>query len=85
MLQEDHGQPIFGIQINLNCMDSDPVIFATTAHNRVGGDRTDSCVVCSSVSLLYSCIQRQPIRPSRSLFYAFVFKDNLLSIISMPH
>ncbi|XP_076445382.1 polycomb protein EED-like [Babylonia areolata] len=34
-LKEDHGQPIFGIQINLNCCDSDPVVFATTAHNRV--------------------------------------------------
>ncbi|KAK7108755.1 hypothetical protein V1264_016430 [Littorina saxatilis] len=34
-LKENHGQPIFGIQVNLNCSDSDPVIFATAAHNRV--------------------------------------------------
>ncbi|KAL8585801.1 hypothetical protein ACOMHN_037364 [Nucella lapillus] len=34
-LKEDHGVPIFGIQVNLNSYDSDPAIFATTAHNRV--------------------------------------------------
>nr|KAG5708869.1 hypothetical protein BaRGS_009278 [Batillaria attramentaria] len=34
-LKENHGQPLFGVQINLNCADSDPVIFATVGHNRV--------------------------------------------------
>ena len=34
-LQENHGQPIFGVQVNLNCAESDPVVFATAAHNRV--------------------------------------------------
>lgn len=34
-LKENHGQPIFGIQVNLNCADSDPVIFATAGFNRI--------------------------------------------------
>jgi len=34
-LKEDHGQPLFGIVVNLNMKDSDPVLFATVGHNRV--------------------------------------------------
>ncbi|XP_067676757.1 polycomb protein EED-like [Haliotis asinina] len=34
-LKEDHGQPIFGIQVNMNVRDGEPVMFATTGCNRV--------------------------------------------------
>ncbi|XP_050416872.1 polycomb protein EED [Patella vulgata] len=35
ILHEDHGQPIFGVQINLNAPEQDPLTFATVGNNRV--------------------------------------------------
>ncbi|XP_041354979.1 polycomb protein EED-like [Gigantopelta aegis] len=34
-LKEDHGHPIFGVVINLNCQEGDPLLFATAGYNRV--------------------------------------------------
>ncbi|KAK3097738.1 hypothetical protein FSP39_012662 [Pinctada imbricata] len=34
-LKEDHGQPIFGIQINEHTKEDEPAMFASVGHNRV--------------------------------------------------
>ncbi|XP_061176711.1 polycomb protein eed-B-like [Saccostrea echinata] len=34
-VKEDHGQPIFGIDVNRNTKDGEPIIFASVGHNRV--------------------------------------------------
>lgn len=34
-VKEDHGQPIFGIDVNKNTKDGEPIVFASVGHNRV--------------------------------------------------
>lgn len=34
-MKEDHGQPIFGIDVNKNTKDGEPIVFASVGHNRV--------------------------------------------------
>uniref|UniRef100_K1P102 Polycomb protein EED n=1 Tax=Magallana gigas TaxID=29159 RepID=K1P102_MAGGI len=33
-VKEDHGQPIFGIDVNKNTKDGEPIVFASVGHNR---------------------------------------------------